>query len=405
MLSATPLQAEALRDANLSELKPKPKARAGGDENSLEYGFLAVAIAILAVVVASADFAVQLPDVGIWREVLFSFAGGCAMNSFFALAIWRNYVSSISTTLAVGAMALSIPYILPFEFGISASALALICFIGVWKALDVAAGTRPHQVVSNGFGAFATHMASPVEYRVESSGECAIVSAERGLWVQMLAQAASSLAGLGLSATLRSRFASERPLVAHCPSCNGALALYAEVWTIFLFLRLFCDTFATLLALGGYSPQQTFRSPLLRSTSISDFWSRRWNLLIHGLFRRTVFAPLTRHGRVPMWAAGLVAFSLSGVFHEYSFALAQPELRRSIGRCFLFFVAQAPVVSAEKLLARRLSVPWPMSHSSAACTFAWTLVLVPLAPLFMHPLKTSGVFDQIDMLVPRLTFE
>eukprot|EP00966_Prymnesium_polylepis_P005862 133703-Prymnesium_polylepis.1 len=397
----TPSQADALREAITPTKRSDAVDKAAEEDSSLEYGFLVVVIAITAAAMSSAEYAALMPDVAIWCEVLFSFAAGCAINALLALAIWSTCVTRVTTTLCVGGMVLCVPYGMPFEYGISASALAIICFIGVWKALDVAGGTRPPQVVSNGLGAFATHMAVPVEYRIDGEG---VATADRGLWLQMLLKALSDLAGLGLSATLRSRFASPRPLVPQWPSCNGALGLYAEVWTVLLFLRLFCDSFATLLALGGYRPQTTFRSPLLRSTSLSDFWSRRWNLLIHGLFRRTVFEPLARR-HLPPWAAGLVAFALSGVFHEYSFALAQPALHKSLGRCFLFFVAQAPVVSAEKLAARRLRVPWPMSHSSVACTLAWTISLVPLAPLFMHPLKTSGVFDQIDMLVPRLVFE
>ena len=71
-------------------------------------------------------------------------------------------------------------------------------------------------------------------------------------------------------------------------------------------------------------------------------------------------------------------------FHEYAFSLMQPSLRASFGRCMLFFLAQAPVVTLERILRARLSVPPPFRSSRLACTIAWTIVLVPLAPLFMH---------------------
>ena len=100
----------------------------------------------------------------------------------------------------------------------------------------------------------------------------------------------------------------------------------------------------------------------------------------------------------------LAAFAISGAFHEYAFALQQPALRQSAGRCALFFLLQAPLVSAETLVRARMAPPWPMSRSGLACTACWTLAIVPLAPLFMHPLKTSGVFEQIRTLVPRLHF-
>ena len=171
-----------------------------------------------------------------------------------------------------------------------------------------------------------------------------------------------------------------------------------------LLLSLFTSTFATALASAGYRPVRMFDAPLLRATSLSDFWSRRWNLLIHGLFRRSVFVPLTRGRGVPAWAAGLAAFAISGAFHEYAFALQQPALRQSAGRCAVFFLAQAPIVSAEKLARARMAPPWPMSRSGLACTAFWTLAVVPLAPMFLHPLKTSGVFEQIRTLVPWLRF-
>jgi hypothetical protein len=126
-------------------------------------------------------------------------------------------------------------------------------------------------------------------------------------------------------------------------------------------------------------------------------------MLIHGLFRRTVFVPLTARG-VPAWVAGATAFAISGIFHEYAFALAQPDQRDSFGRCFLFFLLQAPLVSAQKAAQHTVRVPWPFDTSALACTLVWTLALVPLSPLFLHPLKCSHVFEDIYQLVPRLEF-
>ena len=396
---ATPSEAEALkatvskhpRSQHTTVSTPQSASnsqQASEPASGLEQAFLAAAVAVLAMLLAVADADVQSPDGWIWLELVAAFGVGCTFNAMLASLIWVGLPSPF--VLALSALLLCVPFMSPFQFGISASALALLIFIGVWKALDTLAGTRPAAVVSNGPFAFVAYMSSPVEY-CTSATDAAIVAAEAGAWRKKGGVATCNFLGLALTASLRGYFALNAP----------ALALYAEVWTIYLFLSLFCDTFSTLLALCGYRPQVTFASPLLRSTSISDFWSRRWNLLIHGLFRRTVFQPLLRR-QAPSWVAGACAFAISGLFHEYSFSLAQPKLRDSLGRCALFFIAQAPIVSAEKWLAKRVAVPWPMSASSVACTVAWTIGLVPLAPLFMHPLKTSGVFEQVDQLVPRL---
>ena len=66
----------------------------------------------------------------------------------------------------------------------------------------------------------------------------------------------------------------------------------------------------------GYMPITLMRSPLTSATSPLDFWGRRWNRLIHGLFKRTVFQPMVKHG-VPKAAASMSAFVVSGLFHEY----------------------------------------------------------------------------------------
>ena len=79
-------------------------------------------------------------------------------------------------------------------------------------------------------------------------------------------------------------------------------------------------------------------------------------------------------------------------------------LRASLGRCLLFFLAQAPIVSLEKRLRAVLGVPAVFQSSPALCTAVWTIALVPLAPLFLHPLKTSDIFGALFELVPRAAF-
>lgn len=344
---------------------------------------------------------VNLPVPQVWMEVGFAFALGSALNSVHAMFMWRASIISWSVMLLI------LPYILPLQYGIAASAIALMNFIGVWKAADALGGTQPAAIMEGGLIARVLHFASPVEFRILKEhgqgreGHTKILSARTGLWKVELSQTARDYAALALTASVRAALRAPSPVLPD--ALRGGGVLYAEVWTIYLFLRLFTGAFSTLLAACGFQAQPMWAAPLTHATCISDFWSRRWNLLIHGLFRRTVFKPLTTRG-VPAWAAGALAFFISGAFHEYAFALQQPALRASTGRCLLFFVAQAPVVSAEKALRRYVGVPPPFDRSTVLCTLAWTLLLVPPAPLFLHPLKTSGVFEQIYDLVPRLVF-
>ena len=388
------------RAESVAAAKQQPKAQPSPDP--IEAVVLLLASIVVAAAASSSAMTVELqpPSLETWLEIITALGLGCGANLLLACA-----ASSPRALIGLCPLLLMVPFGVPYRFGISASAHALISFIGCWKAVDVLAGTRPAAVVSSGVAAYAMHFLSPVEFQIESKGSRAdgksgvILQAGPRLVAGQLVELAARYAGLALVASLAS-------YVATLPweGARDSLALYADVWTIYLFLSLFSSTFGTALAAAGFCPQRTFAAPLLRTTSLSDFWSRRWNLLIHGLFRRSVFVPLTRGRGVPAWAAGLAAFAISGAFHEYAFALQQPALRQSAGRCALFFLAQAPIVSAEKLLRARMAPPWPMSRSGLACTAFWTLAIVPLAPLFMHPLKTSGVFEQIRTLAPRLHF-
>mmetsp|Transcript_17321 Transcript_17321/g.55898 ORF Transcript_17321/g.55898 Transcript_17321/m.55898 type:complete len:385 (-) Transcript_17321:82-1236(-) len=366
-----------------------------GDGSLNRAATLLVSIAVA--IVACSDMSTSTllpPNAGVWLEVACAFGLGSISNMVLSMIVWREWPRS-----AVGAAcvaSLCAPYLLPFRYGIAASAVALLNFIGVWKASDVLAGTAPAALSRSGRVAFAVHFASPVEYVVEQS----VASASSGLWRTELSSLLQVYAALALTASAHAALLP--PPADPAPAAlREAVRLYCEVWTIYLFLRLFTGAFGTMLACGGFVPRTMWRAPLLASTSAADFWGRRWNLLIHGLFRRTVFRPLTERG-VPGWGAGAIAFALSGAFHEYAFALQQPAQRASFGRCLAFFLAQAPAVSAEKRLRRLLGVPPPFDRSSAACTLAWTLLLMPFAPLFLHPLKTSGTFATILELVPRL---
>ncbi|KAL3912293.1 MAG: hypothetical protein SGPRY_008382 [Prymnesium sp.] len=346
-----------------------------------------------------------LPSASVWLELLSAFLIGSSFNILLATFVWQYVSPSLHPPrsplaylppLGACGLAIALPPALPYALPLSSSAHALLAIIGAWKVIDALAGTRAQAVVGNGRLPFIIFVTSAVEYKTDGRS---IPRAKPMSWLRELAAVGCTFAGLALSISMVRLMSTEGPPLLSSPQLKAWVRLYAEVWTIYLFLNVFTGSFSTLLALAGYTPQIIFRNPLLRGTSISDFWSRRWNMLIHGLIKRTVFLPLLAVG-MPSWTAGLAARA----FHEYAFALQQPELAKSLGRCLAFFVLQAPIVSLEKLLAEKLPIPWPLRRYPVLCTLGWTLLLVPFAPLFMHPLRTSGVLDQIFLLTPRLSF-
>ena len=153
-------------------------------------------------------------------------------------------------------------------------------------------------------------------------------------------------------------------------------------------------------------PTQTFfRNPLLASTSPIDFWSRRWNLLIRGLFHRSIFSPL-RARRAPRALCALAAFVVSGLFHEYAFMAASGG--RAFGRNLLFFVSQGAICTLEAVLgALGWAPPTWLARAPKLRAALTTLCLVPFSPLFMAPLRVGSppVLEQMLSTVPHVHVE
>ena len=68
----------------------------------------------------------------------------------------------------------------------------------------------------------------------------------------------------------------------------------------------------------GVNATPVMRNPL-RSTSLSDFWGRRWNTAFHELATRFTFQPL--RARVRASTAALLVFLVSGAIHELVISL------------------------------------------------------------------------------------
>lgn len=66
----------------------------------------------------------------------------------------------------------------------------------------------------------------------------------------------------------------------------------------------------------GYQCPIAMRSPLLMARSPSDFWGRRWNVLVHASMKRGLYRPV-RHYTNSSLVASLAVFVGSGAFHEW----------------------------------------------------------------------------------------
>lgn len=103
------------------------------------------------------------------------------------------------------------------------------------------------------------------------------------------------------------------------------LHIYLEVELVLVFVG------AVVSTLLGCEIEPVFNEPYL-ATSLQDFWSRRWNLMVSAALRSTVHIPVQRFfkhllGRDGAMLAGVMAsFFVSGLMHEllYFYMIRQP---------------------------------------------------------------------------------
>jgi hypothetical protein len=144
---------------------------------------------------------------------------------------------------------------------------------------------------------------------------------------------------------------------------------------IFSFAEMLTATHVFITALLGIHAPALMRSPWL-STSVNEFWTRRWNIALSVLcFRPFFFGPLARRGIVPALFAAFLASAILHVLACFQ-ALVQWPISLAFGA---FFLVQPLLILAERALRVRR---WPVS---AART--WTLTaLAVTSPLFIEPM-------------------
>lgn len=101
------------------------------------------------------------------------------------------------------------------------------------------------------------------------------------------------------------------------------------------------------LASAGWRALRVDAPPLmdrpLRSTSVSEFWGRRWNAAFNDLALRLVFRPAAR--RSGILAATWLAFAVSGLIHELVISLPAGA---GFGLPTAYFLTQALGISLER---------------------------------------------------------
>jgi len=150
-----------------------------------------------------------------------------------------------------------------------------------------------------------------------------------------------------------------------------------------------CNLLAGTWRMLGVACDALFRAPL-RSTSLSEFWGRRWNLAFSEMTGIAVYRPLSVSVRLGRGPALFASFLLSGLLHEMAISL---PVHAGFGLPLLYFALQGALVTAERARTR---AGRPVSTTAGR---TWTLVclVLPLPMLFHRPFLAGVVWPLIGI--------
>jgi hypothetical protein len=140
----------------------------------------------------------------------------------------------------------------------------------------------------------------------------------------------------------------------------------------------------------GVSAKPLMDWPVL-STSVSEFWGRRWNRAFRDLTYRYLFRPLT--ARFGPSVALIAGFLVSGVVHDLVISL---PARGGYGRPTAYFLLQAAAIFGER---SRLGQRLGLAHGWRGWAFTMLVLLGPVTLLFHPPFVLGIVVPFIDWLI------
>ncbi len=199
------------------------------------------------------------------------------------------------------------------------------------------------------------------------AGDCPVPQSRAREWT---IAAANTLLGFALIA-----------FVAHRPAeSNGLFEGWLGMLGIILALHFgLFHLIALLWQEAGVDARPIMRAPLL-STSLSEFWGKRWNLGFHQLVYSSVFDPVRRKAGKP--AAILAAFLASGLIHDLVISFPAGG---GYGLPTTYFLIQGIDILMERSsLGRRLGIGQGLRGRLFALLFTAAPVFWLFHPVFVH---------------------
>lgn len=184
-----------------------------------------------------------------------------------------------------------------------------------------------------------------------------------------------------------------------------------------LYLTTYCEGLISLYVIAtGYQMDPVMKNPLGGATSPSDFWGKRWNLVIHGVLKGGVYKPARKNGFSPLMAM-TATFLASGLFHEwiahglFRTSCIESKPRSTLcyehlyGGSMVFFSWQAILLMGEQVvLGRNVTIVsnWAAKLPLPVRTAMIVALGIPFAHFFTEPYVCSNYFRHGQMGLPMI---
>jgi len=149
----------------------------------------------------------------------------------------------------------------------------------------------------------------------------------------------------------------------------------------------------------GFETDEVVLNPMLKSSSPSDFWGRRWNNSVHKGLKNGCYKPARSYFKSRLTGV-IAAFLASGLIHEYvNFGIFfdEPDVRFR-WKQLLFFAWNGMLIAMEYTFRRLPIFHWLSRRLSPhVVTFLVISSALPVAHLFVGDYLIGGYFKDIEM--------
>mmetsp|Transcript_10210 Transcript_10210/g.11313 ORF Transcript_10210/g.11313 Transcript_10210/m.11313 type:complete len:420 (-) Transcript_10210:12-1271(-) len=152
----------------------------------------------------------------------------------------------------------------------------------------------------------------------------------------------------------------------------------------------------------GYETLEVVRNPILKSTSPSDFWGKRWNILIHQGLKNGVYKPMRQH--FSTFLSVLATFIVSGILHEYINYVFFSNFSMILKYKNIYFFGWNGLLILGQHTFGNLKIFRVLNEHLPRCLSSFLVILsaLPLAQFFTGDWIKHGYFDHVNVCLPSI---